>query len=155
MPHVSYFWDEMEGNVVEEYDGDTGNTIATHTTEPTLYGSVLSQDRSGEKRYFQFDGLGNTTELTDGAGNVTDERLYVDNRPTTFVDPSGWLKVAITARDFDRACGYYSVLWAVTPRAFERSAITAPPSPRSSGPRFVIGAWDAEQAIFRATRIGR
>lgn len=64
---------------------------------------------------------------------------YVDNRPTTFVDPSGWLKVAITARDFDRACGYYSVLWAVTPRAFERSAITAPPSPRSSGPRFVMG----------------
>ena len=76
MPHVKYFWDEMEDNVVEEYDGDTGNTIATYTTERTKYGSVLSQDRGGEKRYFQFDGQGNTTELTDGAGNVTDERRY-------------------------------------------------------------------------------
>lgn len=76
MPHISYFWDEMEDNVVEEYDGDTGNTIAAYTTEPTQYGSVLSQNRGGEKRAFQFDGLGNTTELTDGTGNVTDERRY-------------------------------------------------------------------------------
>jgi len=75
MPEVNYFWDEIEDNVVREYD-ENNNTIASYTTEPTLYGSVLSQDRGGEKRYFQFDGLGNTTELTDVSGGVTDTRRY-------------------------------------------------------------------------------
>lgn len=75
MPHVSYFWDEIEDNVTEEYNED-GSTLASYTTEPTRYGSVLSQDRSGERRYFQFDGQGNTTELTNDTGNVTDSRRY-------------------------------------------------------------------------------
>lgn len=55
MPVVNYFWDEFDDNVVREYD-ENNNTLASYTTEPTRYGSVLSQDRSGEKRYFQFDG---------------------------------------------------------------------------------------------------
>jgi len=83
MPHVTYFWDEIEDNVVEEYDGDTGATIASFTTEPTMYGSVLSQDRSGEKHYFQFDGQGNTTELSSPTGNVTDVRRFSAFGPST------------------------------------------------------------------------
>lgn len=75
MAHVKYFWDEIEDNVVREYD-ESNNTIAQVTTEPSRYGSVLSQDRSGEKRYYQFDGQGSTTELTDILGNVTDTRRY-------------------------------------------------------------------------------
>lgn len=75
MPHVKYFWDEEEDNVVREYD-ENNNTLASYSTEPTKYGSVLSQDRSGERRYFQFDGQGNTAELTDASGAVTDTRRY-------------------------------------------------------------------------------
>jgi len=75
MPEINYFWDEIEDNVVREYD-ENNNTIASYTTEPTLYGSVLSQDRGGEKRCFQFDGQGNTTELTDPSGAVTDMHRY-------------------------------------------------------------------------------
>ena len=70
-----YFWDEIEDNVVREYD-ENNNTVARYATEPTLYGSVLSQDRRREKRYLQFDGLGNTTELTNASGDVTDTRRY-------------------------------------------------------------------------------
>ena len=75
MPEVNYFWDEIEDNVIEEYD-ENGNTIVEYTTEPTLYGSVLSQDRGGQVRHYHFDGQGNTTELTDENGNVTDTRKY-------------------------------------------------------------------------------
>lgn len=70
-----YFWDEIEDNVIEEYD-ENGNTIVEYTTEPTLYGSVLTQDRGGQIRLYHFDGQGNTTELTDENGNVTDTRKY-------------------------------------------------------------------------------
>ena len=76
MPHVKYFWDEMEDNVVEEYDGDTGSTIASYTTEPTKYGSVLSQDRGGEKMYFQFDGLGDTRTVTGHNGDAVESAAY-------------------------------------------------------------------------------
>lgn len=75
MTHVKYFWDEQEDNVVREYD-EANNTLASYTTEPTLYGSVLTQDRGGEKRYFQFDGIGNTNALTDSSGSETDTRRY-------------------------------------------------------------------------------
>ena len=75
MPEINYFWDEIEDNVVREYD-ENNNTVASYTTEPTLYGSVLSQDRQGEVRHYQFDGQGNTTELTDESGNVTDTRRH-------------------------------------------------------------------------------
>lgn len=71
MPETNYFWDEIEDNIMEEFD-ENGNTTASYTTEPTLYGSVLSQNRGGEKRYFQFDGQGNATNLTDPLGDVTD-----------------------------------------------------------------------------------
>ena len=102
MPHVSYFWDEMEDNVVEEYDGDTGNTIATYTTEPTKYGSVLSQDRGGEKRYFQFDGQGNTTELTEDAGNVTASTRY-----TAFGEHTNSTGAMITPFGYGGRWGYH------------------------------------------------
>ena len=49
-----YFWDEIEDNVIEEYDGDTGNTIVEYTTEPTLYGSGrLHHKLCSEQHLFQ------------------------------------------------------------------------------------------------------
>lgn len=45
MVAINYDWDELEDNIDEEYD-DTGNTIAEYTTEPQLYGNVISQNRT-------------------------------------------------------------------------------------------------------------
>jgi len=75
MPAVNYFWDPDEDNIVKEFD-DGGNTIADYTTEPFLYGDVISQRRSGVSHFYHFDTLGNTTELTDVNGNTTDTRRY-------------------------------------------------------------------------------
>lgn len=102
MSHVKYFWDEEEDNVVREYDA-YNNTLASYTTEPTLYGSVLSQDRGGEKRHFHFDGLGNTAELTDQAGNVTDTRRY-----SAFGDITGISGTTSTPFGFGARWGYHS-----------------------------------------------
>lgn len=46
MTIVNYDWDEDEDNIVEEYD-DTGATIAEYTTEPDLFGNVISQRLGG------------------------------------------------------------------------------------------------------------
>ena len=97
-----YFWDEIEDNVVREYD-ENNNTIANYTTEPTLYGSVISQDRGGEQRYFQFDGLGNTTELTDELENVTDTRRY-----SAFGETTSSSGTTSTSCQFGGRWGYYT-----------------------------------------------
>ena len=75
MPAVNYLWDPDEDNIVKEFD-DAGNTIADYTTEPFLYGDVISQRRSGVSHFYHFDAQGNTTELTDINGNTTDTRRY-------------------------------------------------------------------------------
>jgi len=75
MPVVNYLWDPDEDNIVKEFD-DAGNTIADYTTEPFLYGDVISQRRSGVSHFYHFDTQGNTTELIDINGNTTDIRRY-------------------------------------------------------------------------------
>jgi hypothetical protein len=71
MVAVNYLWNPINDNIVREFD-DAGNTIAEYTTEPDLYGNVVSQYRNGQTSYLLSDGQGNTTELTNDAGNVTD-----------------------------------------------------------------------------------
>lgn len=102
MPEINYFWDEIEDNVIEEYD-ENGSTTASYMTEPTLYGAVLSQNRSGEKRHFQFDGQGNTTELTNDSGTVTDSRRY-----TAFGEITASSGSTVLTRGFGGRWGYHS-----------------------------------------------
>jgi RHS repeat-associated protein len=68
-------WDPIEDNIVRELD-DSNTTVADYTTEPYLYGDLISQDRDGQSRFYHFDGRGSTTELTDSSGVVTDTRRY-------------------------------------------------------------------------------
>ena len=75
MVAVNYLWNPINDNIVREFD-DSGNTIAEYTTEPDLYGNVVSQHRGGQTNYLHSDGQGNTTELTNDAGNVTDKIRY-------------------------------------------------------------------------------
>jgi len=71
MVAVNYLWNPINDNIVREFD-DAGNTIAEYTTEPGLYGSVVSQYRDGQTSYLHCDGPGSTTELTNNSGTVTD-----------------------------------------------------------------------------------
>jgi RHS repeat-associated protein len=75
MPVVNYDWDELEDNIVEEYD-DAGATIADYTTEPDHFGNVISQHRGGQSSFFHYDGQGSTLAVTDEDQNVTDTRAY-------------------------------------------------------------------------------
>jgi RHS repeat-associated protein len=75
MPSTTYYWDEDDDNVCCEED-ENGEITASYTHEPGLYGEVIAQKRGDEVRYFNFDGEGNTSELTDDDQNVTDTYEY-------------------------------------------------------------------------------
>jgi RHS repeat-associated protein len=75
MPVVNYLWDTVEDNIVEEFD-DAGNSIADYTTEPDLFGNVISQHRSAQSSFFHYDALGSALGVTDEAQNVTDTFAY-------------------------------------------------------------------------------
>lgn len=75
MVAINYLWNPINDNIVREFD-DAGTTIAEYTTEPDLYGNVVSQVRDGQTSCLVSDGQGNTTELTNDAGDVTDRIRY-------------------------------------------------------------------------------
>ena len=75
MASTTYYWDELDDNVCCEED-ENGDITASYTHEPGLHGEVIAQKRGNEVRYFNFDGEGNTSELTDDEQNVTDTYEY-------------------------------------------------------------------------------
>jgi RHS repeat-associated protein len=75
MPTVNFLWNPINDNIVKEFD-ENGNTVVEYTTEPDLYGNVISQHRGGQSSFFHFDGLGSTIAVTDAGGNVTDTQAY-------------------------------------------------------------------------------
>jgi RHS repeat-associated protein len=70
-----FLWDPVEDNIVKELD-DASATIVDYTTEPYFYGDLVSHDRGGQSRFYHFDGLGSTMELTHSDGSVADTRRY-------------------------------------------------------------------------------
>ncbi len=54
----------------------SGVTVATYTNEPTTYGRLISQRKSGATHFYVFDGLGSTRMLTDASQNVAESLLY-------------------------------------------------------------------------------
>ena len=75
MTAVNYLWDPIENNIVREID-DEEAVIAQYTTEPGVYGDVLSQRRNGQDSFYHFDGQGSTLTLTNASGDVTDTYAY-------------------------------------------------------------------------------
>lgn len=70
-----FLWDPIEDNIVKEID-DAGTTIADYTTEPYLYGDLISQHRDGQSNFYHYDGQGSTASLTDLVCNITDTYEY-------------------------------------------------------------------------------
>lgn len=102
MVAVNYLWNPINDNIVREFD-DAGATIAEYATEPDLYGSVVSQYRDGDTSYLHFDGQGNTTELTNDAGDVTDTIRY-----STFGDVTAYTSPTDLPFKYLGQIAYYS-----------------------------------------------
>jgi RHS repeat-associated protein len=75
MPVVNYLWDTVEDNIVEEFD-DAGTSIAEYTTEPAVFGNVISQHREGQSSFFHYDAQGSTLAVTDNNQQITDTIAY-------------------------------------------------------------------------------
>jgi RHS repeat-associated protein len=73
MAVTNFCWDDQ--NLLQEY-GDVGATIANYVTEPSKYGSVISQRSNGEMHYSHCDAVGSITQLTDQDGDVSDSFDY-------------------------------------------------------------------------------
>jgi RHS repeat-associated protein len=102
MPVVNYIWDVVTDNVIMEVD-DEGYTLARYVQEPSLYGAVISQERDSQTRYYNFDGLGNTAELTDENDNVTDTYEY-----SAFGEEIAHTGSTVNPFRYKGALGYYT-----------------------------------------------
>src|SRR5262245_50824781 len=75
MAETNFFWDPLSDNILQERD-ETGAVTAEYTTEPSLYGNLISQNRGGVENQYHFDALGSTLALTDDNQQVTDTCAY-------------------------------------------------------------------------------
>ncbi len=75
MPKRRFVWDTVNDCVLQEMNA-TGATLTTYTHEPVVYGSLVSQQRSGQTSYFHFDALGSTRLLTNDLQLATDTYTY-------------------------------------------------------------------------------
>ena len=62
-------------NILAELD-NADATLAAYTLAPEIYGSLISQHRSGATSFHHFDGLGSTNKLTDSNAASLVEYLY-------------------------------------------------------------------------------
>jgi len=75
MRETNFFWDPLSDNILQERD-EIGAVTAEYTTEPGLYGNLISQDRQGAKSQYHFDALGSTLALINDNQQVTDTYAY-------------------------------------------------------------------------------
>jgi hypothetical protein len=111
MPVTNYFWDPLQDNVTKEYD-DNGDTIVRYTTEPVVYGNLISQERDGVASYYHFDGQGSTLALTNKDGDITDEYAYSaygDKTEENAVTENSRLYIGEKGYDYDPATTQYAV----------------------------------------------
>jgi hypothetical protein len=64
IPDTNFFWDPLSDNILKERD-ETGAVTAEYTTEPELYGNLISQNRGGVDSQYHFDAVGSILALTD------------------------------------------------------------------------------------------
>jgi RHS repeat-associated protein len=75
MPTTNFIWDELSDNVLLESD-DSDVVTAAYVNRPEQFGELLSQDRSGAKSFFHYDGESSTSALTDANENISDTFIY-------------------------------------------------------------------------------
>jgi RHS repeat-associated protein len=75
MAVTNFIWDEVGDNVLLETD-DSDAVTAAYVNRPEQFGELLSQDRSGARSFYHFDGESTTSALTDANENITDTFIY-------------------------------------------------------------------------------
>ena len=81
MPVTHFIWDRVSDNVLSEMD-DVGVETVRYMNEPSQFGNLLSQLRSGTNSFYHFDAQGCTRQLTGDEEAVTDSYTY-----TAFGEP--------------------------------------------------------------------
>ncbi|HUG67902.1 MAG TPA: RHS repeat-associated core domain-containing protein [Pirellulaceae bacterium] len=97
-----YYWDEVNDNVFAEED-ENGEVVAEYLHEPGLHGKLIAQQRGDDLRYYNYDGLGNTVELTDENGDVTDTYEY-----SAFGEEIARTGTTVNPFGYKGALGYYT-----------------------------------------------
>jgi len=118
MPEINFFWDPLSDNILQERD-ETGAVTAEYTTEPGLYGSVISQNRGGMESQFHYDAQGSALAVTDDNQNVTDtfaysafgevtERTGTTEVPFQYIGQNAFYRDSLTGYYSARQTGYES-----------------------------------------------
>lgn len=75
MAKTKFKWHPLDDNVLIEKD-ENGQTTATYSHEPGLYGGLISQRRQSQSSFYHFDGQGSTRAITDASENVSDQYTF-------------------------------------------------------------------------------
>ena len=106
---TKFIWDEE--NILLETNA-ANVTQVTKTLEPQLYGNLISDRTAGTTRYYHFDALGSTSNLTNSAETVTDTWIYDawgNIVPHTGITETPNLWVGEIGYYYDAETGQYSV----------------------------------------------
>jgi RHS repeat-associated protein len=120
MAKTYLFWDPLSDNILQERD-ETGAVTAEYTTEPGLYGNVISQNRGGAESQFHYDAQGSTLAVTDDNQQVTDTRAYSAFGETTestgstsfpfqYIGQKGYYRDGLTGQYIVRRRSYEPVI---------------------------------------------
>ena len=103
MAEINFFWDPLSDNILQERDA-IGSLAAEYSTEPGLYGNIISQSRGGVESQFHFDALGSTLAVTNNDQHVTDSSAYSAFGEITEVSGGTDLSVRYIGRHGYRQC---------------------------------------------------
>ena len=103
-----FIWDGAE--ILQETDAANA-TVCQYTLQPVLHGHLVSQRRGNASRFYHFDALGSTRQLTDASQAVTDNYIYqaygvVAASTGETVNPFRWVGLLGYFYDPDRLAYY-------------------------------------------------
>jgi RHS repeat-associated protein len=100
---TNYLYDGPD--IIEEVD-NSGNLLATYSKGPGI-DETLAAVRSGATWYYEADGLGSVTSLTNSVGTLTDTYAYDSHGKLTASTGSTVNPFRYAGREFDSETGLY------------------------------------------------
>jgi RHS repeat-associated protein len=100
---VNYLYDGP--NIIEEVDSN-GHPLARYSQGPSV-DQPLSMTRSGVTSFYEADGLGSITSLTNSAGSITDTYTYDSFGNLTTSNGTTINPFRYTGREYDAETGLY------------------------------------------------
>jgi RHS repeat-associated protein len=104
---TNYLYDgiDISSNVIEEVD-NAGNVLARYTHSPVI-DQPLAAFHSGTNSYYQQDGLGSVTSLSNGNASLANTYAYDSYGKLTASSGTLVNPVQYTGREFDSETGIY------------------------------------------------